>query len=123
MLNQGTVFAVVAVKDIEKAKEFYGGTLGLSILDENMAGVMYSSGTGKVFVYTSAVPGVNSFTSASWEVDDIEAVVTDLKNKGISFEKYDLPGATMEGDIHVFGEYKAAWFKDPEGNILAVGNR
>ncbi len=120
MLNQGKVFATLAVSDINKAKEFYGTTLGLSQVDENPGGVTYESGGGRLFVYQSPTAGTNQATCASWQVDDIQSVVNDLKGKGINFEHYEVPGATMDGDIHVMGPMKASWFKDPDGNILNV---
>lgn len=120
MLNQGKVFATLAVSDISKAKEFYGTILGLSQVDENPGGVTYESGGGRLFVYQSPTAGTNQATCASWQVNDIRSAVDDLKGKGISFEHYEVPGATMDGDIHVMGDMKASWFKDPDGNILNV---
>ena len=122
MLNEATVYATVAVKDIDKAKEFYGGTLGLEQTDENPGGVGYKSGEGQLFVYPSSTAGSGQATCASWNVEDVAAVVDELKQKGVLFEHYDLPGATLEGDVHVMGEMKAAWFKDPDGNILGLAS-
>lgn len=123
MLSEGTVYATIAVKDINKAKEFYGGTLGLEQASENPGGVTYKSAGGRIFVYASQDAGTNRATYAAWQTEDVESAVNDLKSKGVSFEQYDdLPGATREGDIHLMGDLKAAWFKDPDGNILAVGN-
>ena len=122
MLGQGTVFATIAVKDINNAKEFYGKTLGLTQGDENPGGVTYQSGTGRLFVYQAPTAGTNQATCASWEVEDIDGAVAELKGKGITFEHYDFPGGTLEGDIHVMGGMKAAWFKDPDGNILNVSS-
>jgi len=122
MLADGTVFATVAVKDINNAKKFYSETLGLKQTDENPGGVTYQSGTGKLFVYQSPTAGSGQATAASWEVSDVEGAVEELKNKGVNFEHYELPGVTREGDIHVMGAMKAAWFKDPDGNILSVSN-
>jgi catechol 2,3-dioxygenase-like lactoylglutathione lyase family enzyme len=122
MLGNATVYATIAVKDMEAAKTFYGQKLGLSQVDENPGGVMYRSGDSKLFVYQSEFAGTNQATCASWDVTDLEAVVSDLKQKGITFEQYDMPGATREGDIYVMGGEKAAWFKDPDGNIIAVSS-
>ena len=121
MLKDGTVFATLAVKDINKGKEFYGGTLGLEQTDENPGGVTYTCGSGKLFVYESPTAGTNQATCASFEVGDVEAVAADLKAKGVSFEQYDMPGGTREGDIHIMGPMKSAWFRDPDGNILNIG--
>ena len=122
MLAESNVFAVVAVKDINAGKEFYGVKLGLTQTDENSGGVTYTCGSGKLFVYESSFAGTNQATGAAWEVNDVEATVAELKDKGISFEQYDMPGATREGDVHTMGTLKAAWFKDPDGNILSVGS-
>ncbi len=122
MLSGSNVFATVAVRDINAAKKFYGETLGLKQTDENPGGVTYQSGNGKLFVYQSPTAGTGQATCASWEVEDIEAVVDDLKGKGITFEHYDMPGGTREGDVHVMGTMKAAWFKDPDGNVLGMGS-
>ncbi len=122
MFNEGTVFAMIAVKDLNTAKEFYGGTLGLMQTDENPGGVTYKSGTGKLFVYQAPTAGTNQATSAAWEVADVQATIADLKGKGIVFEHYEIPGATTEGDSMVMGSMQAAWFKDPDGNTLQIGN-
>ncbi len=122
MLADSTIFSNIAVKDIAAGKKFYGETLGLKQTDENMAGAAYASGTGKVFVYQSPTAGSGQATCATWEVADIEAVVADLKGKGVNFEHYDLPGGSWQGDVAVMGPMKAAWFKDPDGNVLGLGS-
>jgi catechol 2,3-dioxygenase-like lactoylglutathione lyase family enzyme len=123
MLGDATAIPTVAVKDLDAAKKFYGETLGLEQQDENAGGVMYKSGSGGVFVYPSEFAGSNKATYVNWSVSDLEATVADLKSKGVSFEQYDnLPGMTRDGDIHSMGEFKATWFKDPDGNILAIDN-
>lgn len=122
MLGNTNVHAIVAVKDLNQAKNFYENTLGLIKIDDNPGGVMYKSGDSKIFVYPSDYAGTNQANAASWEVDNIEAVVADLKAKGVTFEHYDMPGVTLEDDVHVMGDMKAAWFKDPTGNILCLGN-
>jgi catechol 2,3-dioxygenase-like lactoylglutathione lyase family enzyme len=123
MLGNNNVHAIVAVKDLGAAKDFYENKLGLKKVDENPGGVMYQSGETKIFVYPSEYAGTNKANAASWEVDNIDEVIADLKSKGISFEHYDnIPGVTLEGDVHVMGTMKAAWFKDPDGNILCLGN-
>lgn len=74
-------------------------------------------------VYRSQYAGTNKATSATWSVgNELETIVRALKGAGIKFEHYDMPGGRQEGDIHVFGDFKAAWFKDPDGNILHVNN-
>jgi catechol 2,3-dioxygenase-like lactoylglutathione lyase family enzyme len=122
MLSDSTVIATIAVKDINDAKKFYGDKLGLKQVDENPGGVTYQSGSGKLFVYPAPTAGSGQATCAFWDVDDAEAVVKELADKGISFEHYDMPGGTREGDLHIMGPMKAAWFKDPDGNILGLGS-
>jgi catechol 2,3-dioxygenase-like lactoylglutathione lyase family enzyme len=120
MLQDSTVMAMVAVKDIEAAKEFYGETLGLGAGEINPAGVLYKSGTGQIFVYQAPTAGTNQGTSATWSVNDVHAVVDALKEKGVTFEHYEFPGAEHEGDVHLMFGTKAAWFKDPDGNTLGL---
>jgi catechol 2,3-dioxygenase-like lactoylglutathione lyase family enzyme len=129
MLGDKTAAAVLAVKDMAAAKGFYEGTLGLTQAKmDNMpedAGVMYKTGDSMILVYPSEFAGTNKATAVGWGVgDDIDSIVADLKGKGVSFEHYpDMPGVTMEGDLHVMGSLKSAWFKDPDGNILNLVNQ
>jgi catechol 2,3-dioxygenase-like lactoylglutathione lyase family enzyme len=124
MLGDSTVFATIAVRDITTAKAFYQNTLGLKQIDEDEGGVTYASGTSKLLVYPSQYAGTNQATCASWEVADVAAAVEELQSKGVTFERYDIPGTEKEADgiILVMPGEKAAWFKDPDGNILAVGS-
>ena len=120
MLENSNVTANLAVKDVAKAKAFYEGTLGLSQVDD-MEGelIVYKSGDTLINVYHSQFAGTNKATAATWAVGDrIEPIVKSLKSKGITFEHYDMPGLSLEGDIHVGQGMKVAWFKDPDGNIL-----
>lgn len=124
MLGDKQAVATIAVKDMDVAKKFYEETLGLTKAGDDPGGILYKSGSSSVFVYQSQYAGTNKATAASWGVgDDIESIVENLKTKGVVFEQYDLPGATREGDVHVMGELKAAWFKDPDGNILNIVNK
>ena len=123
MLGSSEVCATLAVSDMEAATKFYEETLGLTKDMESPGGSFYKSGNGGVFIYQSEFAGTNKATSASWMVDDVASTAEALKAKGVTFEHYDLPGATVEGDIHVMGEMKAAWFKDPDGNILNIVNQ
>ncbi|MEX0881754.1 MAG: VOC family protein [Candidatus Saccharimonadales bacterium] len=124
MLADKTAIATIAVKDMGSAKKFYQDTLGLKIEHEDPAGTSYKSGSSKLFVYPSEFAGSNKATAVAWGVgDDLDKIAADLKAKGVTFEQYDnLPGVTREGDIHIMGELKAAWFKDPDGNILNIVN-
>jgi len=124
MLGDKTAVATVATKDMEAAKQFYEGTLGLTKAEDGPGGILYKSGDSHVFVYQSEFAGSNQATAISWGVgDDIQSVVDGLKAKGVSFETYDIPGATHEGELHVMGSLKAAWFKDPDGNVLNITNK
>jgi catechol 2,3-dioxygenase-like lactoylglutathione lyase family enzyme len=106
---------------LAKAKEFYEGKLGLTPGKNNSeSGVSYPCGSGNLFVYVSEFAGSNKATAVAWEVDNVEAAVQELAGKGVTFEHFDMPGATLEGDVHVMGPVKAAWFKDPDGNILNI---
>jgi catechol 2,3-dioxygenase-like lactoylglutathione lyase family enzyme len=127
MLGDKTAVATIAVKDLEAGKKFYEGTLGLTKTDmDDPGGVMYKSGNSNVFVYQTEFAGTNKATACSWGVgEDLEKIVDGLKSKGVMFEQYDMPIENFErrGDIHIIGELKAAWFKDPDGNILNLVNR
>ena len=84
---------------------------------------MYKCGSSQLFVYPSEFAGTNKATAASWVVgDDLDKIIADLKSKGVKFEQYDMPNVTREGDVHVMGEMRAAWFKDPDGNMLNLVN-
>jgi catechol 2,3-dioxygenase-like lactoylglutathione lyase family enzyme len=121
MLADTDAVATVAVKDLKAAKKFYGDTLGLKAVQVPEPEVLnYKSGNSTVLVYKSQFAGSNKATSVTWIVDDVEGTVKDLKAKGVAFEHYDFPGMTRKGDVHIAGKSKAAWFKDPDGNILAV---
>ena len=120
MFAEGNVIATIAVEKLDEGKQFYQGMLGLQQLNETPAGVTYQCGTGKLFIYQALTSGTNQATSATWEVTDVDGTVAELQSKGISFEEYDMPGSTREGVVSVMGTIRAAWFKDPDGNTLAV---
>lgn len=125
MLGDKTAFATIAVKDMNAAKKFYEETLGLAPEGgEEYGGILYKSGTSRIFVYQSEMAGTNKATAIGWNAgDDLDKIVADLKSKGVTFEQYDnLPGVTREGDIHVMGDLRGVWFKDPDGNILNIVN-
>ncbi len=120
LLGNSNAVANLAVKDLEAARKFYEGTLGLAPVDEEDDEVIvYKSGDSVVNVYRSEYAGTNEATAVTWTVgDDLEKVVQALRDKGVTFEHYDMPGLTRDGDIHVGPDMKVAWFKDPDGNIL-----
>jgi len=121
MLGDKDVAATIPVKDIEVARKFYQEKLGLQPEDNGEPSVLlYKSGRSTMMVYESQYAGTNKATAATWEVGDVEREVKTLKDRGIAFEHYDFPEMTRQGDVHVAGSTKAAWFKDPDGNILAI---
>lgn len=123
-LGEKTSSANIAVKDLEIAKNFYENTLGLKKIqtfEEEV--IVYKSGNSSIVVYRSEFAGTNKATCVTWAVgDDIEKIVSELKNKGVRFERYEMPNTTLNGDIHVAGGMKVAWFRDPDGNILNLIN-
>jgi catechol 2,3-dioxygenase-like lactoylglutathione lyase family enzyme len=125
MLASKDAMATIAVKDIEAARRFYEGTLGLKPTStEGSEAIVFGSEASSVLVYRSHYAGTNKATAVTWVLgDDLETVVQGLKAKGVAFEHYDMPETTRRGDVHVTGQTKAAWLKDPDGNILALVSR
>lgn len=119
MLGDKDAVANIAVKDLEAARNFYAGTLGLTQVGaEGEEPIVFRSGNSTLNVYRSEYAGTNQATAVTWMVGgDVEGVVRALKAKGVAFEHYDMPDMTREGDVHVAGDMKVAWFKDPDGNV------
>ena len=120
MLVDHDAMATIAVRDLARAKDFYGGKLGLEMRDDNPAVVTYRSGATGVLVYRSQYAGTNQATVATWRVDDVDRIAATLRANGVALEHYDLPDGVREGDVHVFGSLRTVWFKDPDGNILSI---
>jgi catechol 2,3-dioxygenase-like lactoylglutathione lyase family enzyme len=124
MLGNKDAVAHVAVKDLDVATDFYRNTLGLKPLhEEGNELVVFQSGHSSINVYRSEHAGTNKATAVTWTVDNVEDEVNALRNRGVVFEHYDMPGMKREGDVHVSDHMKVAWFKDPDGNILNVVGR
>ena len=122
-LTASDAVATIGVKNLKAARRFYEEKLGFEPVDVREDDVAtYSSGRSKLFVYKSDFAGTNKATAATWVVSDVDALVEDLAKKGVPFERYEMPGMKLEGDVHVAGKMRAAWFKDPDGNILAIVN-
>jgi catechol 2,3-dioxygenase-like lactoylglutathione lyase family enzyme len=122
MLGDSPAAATIAVSDLDRARKFYEETLGLQAKMEDPGGIMYGSGESMVLVYPSQFAGTSQATVATWLVADLDAVVDDLTAKGVTFEQYDMEGLkTDERGIAALGDLRGAWFKDPDGNILNVG--
>jgi catechol 2,3-dioxygenase-like lactoylglutathione lyase family enzyme len=124
MLGDSEAIPTIAVKDLATARTFYEGTLGLELARvTGTEAVTFKTGRSELIVYRSPNAGTNKATAVSWRVGrELDAIVAALKARGVSFEHYDLPGLTQKGDVHAFGELKTAWFKDPDGNIIALMN-
>ena len=121
MLADKDAMATVAVKDLAAAKAFYEGKLRLKKGSTDEAGVVtYQSGQSTLVVYQSEFAGTNKATAATFVANDVDALVQTLKSRGVTFEHYDLPQMTRQGDVHVAGSMRAAWFKDPDGNIFSL---
>jgi catechol 2,3-dioxygenase-like lactoylglutathione lyase family enzyme len=125
MLGEKDAIATVAVRDLAQARKFYETVLGLRVVDaQGSEAITFKSGNSSIIVYRSEFAGTNKATAINWALgQDIDKVVQGLREKGVEFEHYDFPGMTQKGDVHAFGEFKAAWFKDPDGNILALMGR
>ena len=120
MLGNLNASANLAVRDIEIARKFYQDTLGLIPLrSQDGEVVVFRSGDTTLNVYRSQYAGTNQATAVTWAVGDrVDAIARALNEKGVVFEHYDMPGITLEGDVHVGHGMRVAWFKDPDGNIL-----
>ena len=124
MLRDANAMATLAVKDLSTAARFYEDTLGLSrVGSEGDEVVTFKSGDSRINVYRSSFAGTNQATALTWTVDDVDDIVRTLVARGVKFEHYDLPETTRAGDVHISGDVRVAWFKDPDGNILSIVNR
>lgn len=124
MLGNTDITTLVAVKDLKEATAFYEDTLKLARTGEDSGWVRYRSGSSDLIVYESKHGGSNEATTAAWTVRDVRETVGELKANGVTtFQQYDDVGTTRDGDIHIAGPVKMAWFKDPSGNIFEVNGR
>jgi len=123
MLRAAAIRAYIPVSDLSRARNFYEKTLGLAPKEEYAGGVIYECGGAEVFMYPTKNAGTSKASQAFWQVEDVEAEVAELKALGVVFEEYDMPGIRMKNGIATGGGAKTAWFKDTEGNILAVSQR
>jgi catechol 2,3-dioxygenase-like lactoylglutathione lyase family enzyme len=119
MLQKSPMYAYLPAKDVARARRFYEEKLGFRPKSETAGGVIYESANGTAcFLYPTPNAGTSAASQAFWQVEDVEREVAELKEKGVVFEHYDMP--SMKGDIATAGGAKTAWFKDTEGNILAI---
>ncbi len=123
MLSAAPIRAYIPASNVARARKFYEQTIGLRPKQEYSGGVIYECGGAEVFLYPTSNAGTSKASQAYWQVADVEAEVAELKARGVKFEEYDLPGVAMKNSIATAGGAKTAWFKDTEGNILAVSQR
>ena len=121
MLKNATIVPYIPVADLSRARKFYEEKVGLTPKELYAGGVIYECANGSwVFMYPSGGAGTSKASTAFWSVDDVEAEVAELKSRGVVFEEYDMPGIKTVNSIASGGGAKAAWFKDSEGNIMAL---
>jgi predicted enzyme related to lactoylglutathione lyase len=126
MLGVAQIVACVPALDLERARKFYEQKLGLVAKEEygDGAGLVFECGQGtRFFMYRSPGAGTSKANQAFWSVDDLDAEMTELKSKGVVFEDYDMPGLKTINGVNTGGGSKTAWFKDSEGNILAIAQK
>jgi catechol 2,3-dioxygenase-like lactoylglutathione lyase family enzyme len=122
MLGDRDAIATVAVRDLAAASRFYEDTLGLvRVASEGGEAFTYRTGGSTLLVYRSEYAGTSQATAVTWLVgNDIDDVVQKLSAKGVQFEHYDMPETRRDGHVHVSGDMRVVWFKDPDGNIHAL---
>lgn len=123
MLKDAPIRAYIPANDVKRARKFYEGLIGLVPKEEYAGGVIYAGGGAEVFLYATRNAGTSKASQAFWQVADVAAEVKELKARGVKFEEYDFPGMKMVDSIMTGGGAKTAWFKDTEGNILAISQR
>jgi len=121
MLSQLEAAAVLPAKDLRRAKSFYKDKLGMEPAEEREGELRYRTPAGAaVLMYETENAGTAKNTALLWVTPDVQAEVAKLREAGVVFEEYDMPGLKTENGIATTGGEKAAWFKDSEGNILCV---
>ena len=121
MLQKALMYAYIPVKDLARARQFYEDKVGLKPKEETAGGVVYEFAQHTAcFMYPTPNAGTSRASQAFWQVDDLKSEVAELKRRGVKFEEYDLPQVKTEGGIASADGAKAAWFKDTEGNIMAL---
>lgn len=128
LLAAARICAIVPVSDVDRAIAFYGDTLGLRLIERledipDNPEAVFDAGDGMLFAYRSAAAGASRATVAGFVVEDVDAAVAGLRARGVVFEDYDLPSLKTVDGIATIGPVRAAWFRDPDGNILAVEQR
>ena len=124
MLRDHDSSAIVAVGDLERARAFYSDVLGLELAGGGADGMplVYKTGATRLTVYPSKEAGTNRANAVAWGVGgDLDAIVAALEAKGADFQHYPEIGR-LDGNVHVAGDARLVWFKDPDGNILHLNN-
>jgi predicted enzyme related to lactoylglutathione lyase len=115
------MYAYIPVKDVARARQFYEEKVGLKPKQEIEGGVVYEFAEHTAaFMYPTPNAGTSRASQAFWQVDDLEREVAELRKRGVTFEEYDMPGVKTRNGIAEASMAKTAWFKDPDGNILAL---
>jgi catechol 2,3-dioxygenase-like lactoylglutathione lyase family enzyme len=121
MLTHSRITTIVPVVDVTRARRFYETQLGLPSGEARPdGGVRYQVEGTELLLSPRKEPANNPYTTVSFEVTDVAREVRDLEGRGVRFEDYDLPDLKTVGHVCVLGDEKAAWFKDPDGNVLCV---
>lgn len=124
MLKRHSSSAIVAVRDIARARVFYADTLGLELAEGGDDGpLVFRTGDTHLVVYPSEFAGTNQANAVVWAVgDEIEAIAARLRDRGVTFERYDMDGATFADGLHRLGDFRMVWFRGPDGNILHLNS-
>jgi predicted enzyme related to lactoylglutathione lyase len=123
-LSNASIVPYIPAANIARARKFYEGIVGLKVREEFAGGVVYECGNGSwVFMYPTPNAGTNKASTLFWSVDDVEAEVAALKARGVVFEEYDFPQMKTVNSIATGGGARTAWFKDTEGNTLAISQK
>src|SRR5437773_10987199 len=121
MLRESPMYSYIPATDVSRARQFYEQKLGFKPKEETAGGVVYECGEGTAcFLYPTPNAGTSKASQAFWQVADVEREVAELKARGVKFEEYDAPGMKTKNSIATAGGAKSAWFRDSEGNIMAV---
>lgn len=122
MLANSPLYAYLPARDLERARRFYEDKIGLVPKSENDGGVTYEfAGGTAAFLYVTDKAGTSMASQAFWAVEDVDREIAELKRRGVVFERFDeMPGERSPEGAVIAGGAKAAWFKDSEGNILAI---
>ena len=124
MLSTAQIVPYIPVRDVARARRFYEDQVGLKVREEYAGGVIYECGNGSwVFMYPSAGAGTSKASTLFWSVNDVEAEMAELKSRGVTFEEYDTPDFRTVNGVATGGGAKTAWFRDTEGNILAISQK